>query len=153
MTEESAVNFCALREELTSLARFITYKVFDQPRYELADDIVGHVLLNLSKFRGRSQFSTWVYKVSENYALSELRKEAARKEVSLEGLEEVIKCPSNLICMLTLAASTSLSALDQEILLKFHQEGSFQSLAGRLGISRATLWRRLQAIRRQLQPK
>lgn len=55
------------------------------------DDVVQETLLRvidrLDTFEGRSQFTTWVYKIAIRIALGELRLRKW-KEVSLDGLEE-----------------------------------------------------------------
>jgi RNA polymerase sigma-70 factor (ECF subfamily) len=60
---------------------------FDAFLDDVAQETLLRVLDRLDTFEGRSQFTTWVYKIAVRIALSELR---LRKweEVSLDGLEE-----------------------------------------------------------------
>jgi RNA polymerase sigma-70 factor, ECF subfamily len=52
---------------------------------DTAQETLLRVLNKLDTFKGRSQFTTWVYKVSVRVALNELRRRRWR-DVSLEGL-------------------------------------------------------------------
>jgi RNA polymerase sigma-70 factor (ECF subfamily) len=57
----------------------------------LLEDVIQETLMrvmdHLDSFEGRSQFTTWVYKIAIRIALNELRHRKWR-EVSLDGLEE-----------------------------------------------------------------
>ncbi len=53
---------------------------------DTAQETLLRVLDRLDTFEGRSQFTTWVYKISVRVALNELRRRRWR-DVSLEGLE------------------------------------------------------------------
>ena len=64
----------------------------ENPEFEsLVEDTAQETLLRvldrLDTFEGRSQFTTWVYKISVRVALNELRRRRWR-DVSLEALEE-----------------------------------------------------------------
>ena len=54
---------------------------------DTAQETLVRVLDRLDTFEGRSQFTTWVYKISVRVALNELRRRRWR-DVSLEGLME-----------------------------------------------------------------
>ena len=60
---------------------------FDAFLDDVAQETLLRVLDHLDTFEGRSQFTTWVYKIAIRIALSELRLKKW-KEVSLDGLEE-----------------------------------------------------------------
>jgi RNA polymerase sigma-70 factor (ECF subfamily) len=60
---------------------------FDAFLDDVAQETLLRVLDRLDTFEGRSQFTTWVYKIAIRIALSELRLKKW-KEVSLDGLEE-----------------------------------------------------------------
>src|SRR6266508_5286482 len=54
---------------------------------DTAQETLLRVLNGLDTFEGRSQFTTWVYKISVRVALNELRRRKWR-DVSLEGLQD-----------------------------------------------------------------
>jgi RNA polymerase sigma-70 factor, ECF subfamily len=60
--------------------------VFDSFIEDIAQETLLRVLDRLDTFEGRSQFTTWVYKISVRIALNELRRRKWR-DVSLEALE------------------------------------------------------------------
>ena len=59
---------------------------FDAFLEDVIQETLMRVLDRLDTFEGRSQFTTWVYKIAIRIALNELR-HRKWKEVSLEGLE------------------------------------------------------------------
>ncbi len=60
---------------------------FDSLIEDTTQETLLRVLDRLDTFEGRSQFTTWVYKISVRVALNELRRRRWR-DVSLEGLED-----------------------------------------------------------------
>jgi len=52
---------------------------------DAAQDTAIKVFLNLHKFRGESQFRTWVLSIARNEGLGRLRKQGIRREDSLEA--------------------------------------------------------------------
>ncbi|MHB8093989.1 MAG: RNA polymerase sigma factor [Candidatus Aminicenantales bacterium] len=60
---------------------------------ETADDLSQEIFLKaylaLSRFRFRSEFGTWLYRISLNHVRDYLRKAGKRKEVSLEEIGEL----------------------------------------------------------------
>jgi RNA polymerase sigma-70 factor (ECF subfamily) len=60
---------------------------FDSLAEETAQETLLRVLSRLDTFEGRSQFTTWVYKIAVRVALSELRRQKWR-DVSLDDLLE-----------------------------------------------------------------
>ena len=60
---------------------------FDAFIADVSQETLMRVLNNLHTFEGRSQFTTWVYKIAVRVALNELRRRKW-KDVSLDGLQE-----------------------------------------------------------------
>jgi RNA polymerase sigma-70 factor (ECF subfamily) len=60
---------------------------FDAFLEDMIQETLMRVLDRLDSFEGRSQFTTWVYKIAVRISLNELR-HRKWKEVSLDGLEE-----------------------------------------------------------------
>ncbi len=60
---------------------------FDDLIADVIQETLMRVLDNLHTFEGRSQFTTWAYKIAVRVALNELRRRRWR-EVSLDGLNE-----------------------------------------------------------------
>jgi RNA polymerase sigma-70 factor (ECF subfamily) len=72
-----------------ALARWLSPETghFDAFLEDVIQETLVRVIDRLDTFEGRSQFTTWVYKIAIRIALNELR-HRKWKEVSLEGLEE-----------------------------------------------------------------
>jgi RNA polymerase sigma factor (sigma-70 family) len=60
---------------------------------EAADDLAQEVFLkayrSLPRFHGKSEFGTWLYRISINHIKDFLRKKGRAKEVSLEDVREI----------------------------------------------------------------
>ena len=63
---------------------------FDAFLEDMIQETLMRVLDRLDTFEGRSQFTTWVYKIAIRIALNELR-HRKWKEVSLDGLQESVE--------------------------------------------------------------
>ena len=78
-----------LRVLPNALSRYLSPKDghFEAFLEDVAQETLLRVIDKLDTFEGRSQFTSWVYKIAIRIALSELRLRKW-KEVSLDGLEE-----------------------------------------------------------------
>jgi RNA polymerase sigma-70 factor (ECF subfamily) len=61
---------------------------------EVAQEVFVRVFRGLTNFRGDSQLSTWVYRLTVNAALSHLAKRGRRHEVGDDGLAELPAPPT-----------------------------------------------------------
>jgi RNA polymerase sigma-70 factor (ECF subfamily) len=61
---------------------------------EVAQEVFVRVFRGLGNFRGDSQLSTWVYRLTVNAALSHLAKRGRRHEVGDDGLTELAAPPT-----------------------------------------------------------
>lgn len=57
----------------------------DAAAEDLAHDVFIKVLLNLSSFKGRSKFSSWLYSVTYNFCIDHLRK---KNRLPIDALED-----------------------------------------------------------------
>lgn len=55
---------------------------------DVTQDVFLHVYDSLSRFRGGSAFSTWLYRVAVNAAITHVRKEKRHPQIPLEALRE-----------------------------------------------------------------
>jgi RNA polymerase sigma-70 factor (ECF subfamily) len=60
------------------------YPVDDADRNDLVQDALLQVIRKLGTFRGDSQFSTWLYRVTANAALMRLRSDRRRRQSSFD---------------------------------------------------------------------
>ena len=55
---------------------------------DATQDILMKILLNLSKFSGKSKFSTWVYSITYNFCIDYIRKKKKDKSIYFDDLSQ-----------------------------------------------------------------
>ena len=65
-------------------AKCVTMLKSEVKAEDATQEIFIKVLLNLSRFSGKSKFSTWLYSITYNYCIDEIRKEAKDPVVLLD---------------------------------------------------------------------
>lgn len=121
--------------------------VFQEMMYQLWRSYPG--------FDGRSRFSTWMYRVCLNTALTHRRNSARRKTESLTRIHEDI-ADSTLgdkeedIGMLFKAIGT-LSPVNKAIVLLYLEDMSYEEIAAITGLTKSNVSVRLVRIKRELE--
>ena len=68
---------------------------------DATQEVFVKILLNLSKYNGRSSFSTWVYSITYNYCIDHIRREKRKGLVfsdrDIEGLDQEDEVEDNFI--------------------------------------------------------
>jgi len=125
------------------------------------DDIFQEMMFQLWKgygsFDGRSKFSTWMYRVCLNTALTFRRKSKNRKTIPLSPVhEETTTQPDRekqeTINYLYKAIGT-LSAVNKAIILLYLEDLSYDEIASITGLSKANVGVRLVRIKKDLEEK
>ncbi len=93
-----------------------------EPQYDgLAEEVTQEttlkVLSHLSTFEGRSQFTTWVYKIAVRIALTELRR-SRWKDVSLESLTEPDEGPMSSHLLADASVNPETQAIQVDLLVR-----------------------------------
>jgi RNA polymerase sigma factor (sigma-70 family) len=123
------------------------------------DDVLQEMMYQLYKsypgFDGRSKFSTWMYSVCLNTALTYRRKDRARKHEMLTNSHEQIAAPivsnkAEAIDSLYEAIS-GLPPLNRAIVLLYLEDMSYNEIAEITGLSKANVSVRLVRIKRSLE--
>lgn len=70
-------------------AKCISMLKSDQAAEDATQEIFVKILLNLSKFSGKSKFSTWLYSITYNFCIDLIRKEKKDITVPLEDYSKV----------------------------------------------------------------
>ncbi len=160
-----------LRALPQGLSRLLSPK---NPEFEsLLEDTVQEALLRtlggLDSFEGRSQFTTWTYKIAIRVALNELRRRRWR-EVSLEGLEgedadegephrfassepgpEVVVERADILQRLQLVIGEELTERQRAAMHAIHMQGvPMEEVARRMGTNRNALYKLLHDGRLRL---
>jgi RNA polymerase sigma factor (sigma-70 family) len=123
------------------------------------EDVVQEMMYQLFKsyrsFDGRSKFSTWMYSVCLNTALTYRRKDIKQKHEPLTMSHDQLADPpaSNKdeeISML-FAAIATLSSLNKAIILLYLEDMSYEEIADITGLSKSNVGVRLVRIKRDLE--
>ena len=120
---------------------------------DATQDIMMKILLNLSKFGGRSKFSTWVYSITYNFCIDFVRKR--KKDLSLyvedmhqfEGVVEEVDDKEILEVRLEnlKIIMTQISSGDQSILMMKYLDGmSIKEISGVLNKTESAIKMKLK---------
>ena len=120
---------------------------------DATQEVFVKILLNLSKFNGRSSFSTWVYSITYNYCIDHIRREKRKGLVfsdrDIEGLDQEDEVEDNFILETELSRLKvildKISSEDKLILLmKYQDDMSIKEIMDALDISESAVKMRLK---------
>ncbi len=122
-------------------------------RDDLAQDILLQLWKSYGSFDGRSSFSTWMYRVALNTAITFRRKHKrpaqARPELAAEGTQLAsIELSDDLGALYR--AIAQLSDIEKAIIMQWLDERSYRDIADTVGISEKNVSVRLVRIRERL---
>lgn len=128
---------------------------------ELAQDVFMKVFRNLPSFKADCSFSTWIYRIAYNTAISELRKkkqefvaieESQISNVSEEVVGELLGCTTVTEQLDKLEAALTLLPPDERalILLFYMKEKTVDELTVITGLSTSNIKVKLHRIRKKL---
>ena len=157
-TPELQERFKTLLEE----HKKILYKVCNSycknqdDREDLAQEIILQLWRSFGAFDGRSRFSTWMYRIALNVAISFYRREKTRTrhitsadERFLEGMVEDGKQPEEIRFLYQFIAG--LDPLNKALLLLYLDGNSYQEIAEALGISETNVATKLSRLKKAIQ--
>lgn len=126
---------------------------------DLTQEIFVHLLRKIGSFRGESQFSTWLYRVTTNHVLMHFRRSSRRRE-KFPSLSEECAAPAKSIVSFgpqlldRIAIDAALAKLpsgSRSVFMKFDMEGyKHEEIAGILGCSVGNSKSQLHKARRKL---
>ena len=125
------------------------------------EDVLQEMMYQLWRsypcFDGRSKFSTWMYQVCLNTALTMKRNHKRKKHESLSLAHHQIaaEIPENKeeAINLLLDAIAILSPLNKAIVLLYLEQMSYEEIAAIVGLSRANVSVRLVRIKKELETR
>lgn len=128
---------------------------------ELTQDVFMKVFKSLSSFKGNSSFSTWLYRIAYNTALSDARKkkqeflaieEAQIVNVSEEEIEEAFGRTDNSVNIIRLEKALEQLMPDDRfiILLYYMEEKTVEEVSIITGLTVTNVKTRLHRIRKRL---
>lgn len=132
------------------------YAVNMDDRKDLSQEIICQLWKSFQSFRGDSKFTTWMYKVSLNTALLNLRRYRSRvRTETLKGhhgdIAVEIEDPEKHLNISRLyEAINQLREFDRAIVLLYLEQFSYREISEVIGISEANVSVRLVRIKKKL---
>lgn len=120
---------------------------------DLRQDVLAAVWYSFKSFRGVSDISTWIYRITLNTCLSSLRKhKRGGIKVGLDFIRELENEESNTFerCTLLYRLINDLKNDDKAIILLWLDELPYEEIASIMGIPRNTIASRIRRIKHQL---
>jgi len=132
------------------------YANSDEDRADLKQEILYNLWKAYSNFRGLSKFSTWMYRISINTAISGIRKSKKHPIIEALSSENVIEEPNNEIDFLDkqvnelYKAISKLNDIDRALILLYLEKKSYQEIGEIIGISEKNVSVKLVRIKTKL---
>lgn len=120
---------------------------------DLRQDVLAEIWYSYHTFRGKSNISTWVYRITLNTCVSSIRKQKRYgHKVGLETLPELIAEEGDLLERHRVLYSliNTLKNEDKAIILMWLDDMPYEEIATIMGLSRNTLATRLRRIKQAL---
>ena len=134
----------------------ITFIYADSPveREDLFQEICLQLWKSYSGFREDSQFSTWMYRVALNTAISTIRKK--KNGFAFESIQNYSQLPDETAddkekVKQLYRAISKLNSIDKAIILLWLEEKSYDEIASIMGTSKSNVSVKLVRIKRKLE--
>jgi len=149
-------------ETLLDQHKKILYKVANlysknrEDREDVAQEIVAQLWRSFASFDGRVQFSTWMYRIALNVAISNYRRETTRKrhllsdeEALLQAVDSSATHPSDELQVLYQFID-ALDPLNKALVMLYLDGNSYEETAQVLGISETNVATKISRLKQQL---
>ena len=128
----------------------------EDDRQDVIQEMMFQLWRSFSRFDGRSKFSTWMYSVCLNTALTYRKKNnksAERLSEMHHQIADHAQAQNDEPTKLLLAAIATLSPLNKAIVLLYLENLSYDEIAEITGISKSNVSVRLVRIKKELEQK
>jgi len=129
-----------------------TYCPDQEDRDDLYQEIISNAWRSYPRFEGRSKFSTWVYRVALNTAMSEYRK--SKKRGTRADLDAVENSPAdetnNEQVHLLYRAIGQLDPLEKSLAILYLDELSYKEISDVTGLSETNVGVKLHRIKEKI---
>lgn len=126
-------------------------------REDIFQEIMFQLWRSYAHFKGQSKFSTWMYKVALNTAITHVKKSArapaTEKLRATHDFAETGPNPEDEKLSLLYEAIDSLSPLDKAIILLYLEDNSYQEIATIIGLTKTNVSVRLVRIKKALEER
>jgi RNA polymerase sigma factor (sigma-70 family) len=152
------MNFIEEINQNLGIARKVCNVYFQDPadREDVMQEMMYQLWRSKDKFDGLSKFSTWMYRVCLNTALTYVRKRKAGSERLSTAHDQIAEQPSqnneDAIAMLEKAISI-LSPVNKAIILLYLDDLSYDDIATIMGITKSNVSVRIVRIKKELESK
>lgn len=151
--------------ELLEKHKGILYKISrmyednEENQEELRQEIVYHLWNSYDDFLGKSSFSTWMYRVALNTALTQFRKESKKSKIEVALNEEAYQLKSELSnyeekenqLQHFYKAVQELNKVEKALIFLYLEGMSHREIASQLGITEGNARVKLNRIKDKLQ--
>jgi RNA polymerase sigma-70 factor (ECF subfamily) len=121
---------------------------------DLSQEIILQLWRSFPNYRGDCKYSTWMYKVALNTAITFLRKSKRRseKELPMEGNEAAacVATSGDEDVEILYDGIQKLRKIDRAIIMLYLEDASYEEIASIIGISKSNVSVRLVRIKRKL---
>jgi len=122
---------------------------------DVKQEMMYQLWRSYASFDGRSKFSTWMYRVCLNTALTFWKKNKKEKKERLapghQQIPDVVSTDQDETIALLQEAITNLSSVNKAIVLLYLEDMSYDEIASVTGLSRSNVSVRLVRIRKELE--
>ncbi|NNE26978.1 MAG: sigma-70 family RNA polymerase sigma factor [Saprospiraceae bacterium] len=127
---------------------------------DATQDVLMKILLNMSKFGGRSRFSTWVYSITYNYCIDYLRRKKKDPSVYVDDFIENLDVEDDVDDRFLLETNVKrlkvilgeIPSGDKAILLmKYQDEMSIREMSGILDKSESAIKMKIKRAKQKFQ--
>jgi RNA polymerase sigma-70 factor (ECF subfamily) len=132
------------------------YAYTDDDRQDLFQEIVMQLWKAHPKFKGESKFSTWLYRIGLNVAITQYRKHKNRisatdiETLNIEFPEAVFSTEEEERLQLMYAAIEQLNDVDKAIVMLYLEDKSYDEMEEILGISNGNLRVKMNRIKEKI---
>ncbi len=136
-----------------------TYCFSEEERKDLIQEISLQVWRSFTHYDPTLKFSTWLYRIALNVAISNLRKESKRREINNPFSEEMVEFKiqdedqKNEHIAQLYAVISELKAFDRALMLLYLEENSYQEIAEIMGISNSNVATKLSRLKKIIKEK
>lgn len=147
--KETFINLIEANQGIINKTVFL-YADDPEDRRDLKQEIISQAWGSFGSFRGDAKFSTWLYRVATNVAISTLKKakRAGRKEVVTEGASVSQFTHEHELLQIILSA---LNPIEKSIVLLMVEGFSQPEIAEMTGISENNTRTKIHRIRKKLE--
>lgn len=124
---------------------------------DMVQDIFLKVFYQLSKFQGKSRFSTWLYAITYNYCVEFYRKRSRYKEVDIDerlDIKDDEKAEKELLEIRSSYLKRALDHINPDdkmiLLMKYQDDFSIRDIMQHLSISESAVKMRLARARKRV---